>query len=334
MYEYILIIITFFILVVAFLMLNRKKVLLSKAQLEEELKLQTKDLEEKKEFLDLVFNSLPFIAVISDGERILNVNKKVIDFFGFKDSKELLENHKCLCEFFIQKDGFIQKDINGTNWIDYIYKNPGDYKALIEKDNKNHIFNIEIKRFKQNRQKIYLVVLSDVTNREKQLSRIKYRMEHDNMTGIFNRLKFDEVLAFEIDSVNRTKIPLSIAILDLDHFKRVNDTYGHLIGDEVLVMITKYIESHKRKTDIFARWGGEEFVLLLINTNLKNAETFLNNLREDIAKLSHKKAGSVTCSFGLTQFKEKDTAKDILKRCDDALYEAKNTGRNKVSVLA
>jgi len=163
-----------------------------------------------------------------------------------------------------------------------------------------------------------------------ELANVAYR---DTLTKVFNRLKFDELAENEFLSAEKFELPLSIAIIDIDHFKKFNDNFGHLIGDEVLVMMAQYVNNSLRNTDIFARWGGEEFVILFKNTNVEDAKIVSEKLREGISKLEHKVAGNITASFGLTQYKKGDILEKMFKRCDDALYKAKNQGRNMVEIL-
>ena len=136
----------------------------------------------------------------------------------------------------------------------------------------------------------------------------------------------------ELKRVGRYKNNLSIAILDIDHFKNFNDTYGHLIGDEVLIMLAKNINNIIRDTDTFARWGGEEFVILFPNTDINEAKIICEKLKDRVSKLKHEEAGNITVSFGVTQYKQNDTLETIFKRCDDALYDSKANGRNQVSL--
>ncbi len=124
-----------------------------------------------------------------------------------------------------------------------------------------------------------------------------------------------------------------MAIIDIDKFKDFNDTYGHLIGDEVLIMMAQSVNDSVRGTDTFARWGGEEFLILFKDTSIENAKMVSEKLRNKIEKLQHPTAGSITASFGLTQYIDGDTTKSMFKRCDDALYKAKEDGRNRVEVL-
>ncbi|NQY93921.1 MAG: diguanylate cyclase, partial [Campylobacteraceae bacterium] len=179
---------------------------------------------------------------------------------------------------------------------------------------------------------IYLISLTDITKMTIEKVNIEQKAYYDGLTGVYNRNKLNEFFAQELLRVERYKRNLSVAIIDIDHFKNFNDTYGHLVGDEVLIMMAQKVEQKVRKTDMFARWGGEEFVIVFVETKLEDAVATSNNIREHIEKLSHKTAGGVTASFGLTQYKDGDTLETLFKRCDDALYVAKENGRNRVEV--
>lgn len=165
--------------------------------------------------------------------------------------------------------------------------------------------------------------------REKFLSDMAYK---DNLTKIYNRNKFNEIVDIEFKRDKRYHRIFSVGIIDIDHFKSFNDTYGHLIGDEVLIMLARCLESNVRSTDTYARWGGEEFVLLFPETDANGAYVAAENLRKSIEQLCHETAGGVTASFGITQYQDGDTIQSMFKRCDDALYDAKDAGRNRVCI--
>lgn len=154
----------------------------------------------------------------------------------------------------------------------------------------------------------------------------------DPLTGIFNRRRFDEVLEIEIERAGRHKRKFSLIMFDIDHFKKVNDAFGHKTGDNVLRTITQIISRRMRLTDTFARWGGEEFMILVIETHVEGAKVFAERLREEIEKCCFDIDKKITCSFGVAGFNETDDTEAIIKRVDEALYEAKNSGRNKVCI--
>ena len=153
----------------------------------------------------------------------------------------------------------------------------------------------------------------------------------DKLTGIYNRHKFEELFSLEAERTRRFASPLSLILLDIDHFKSVNDTYGHDVGDDVLKHLTSTIKSNIRQIDIFARWGGEEFLILSPGTNLTEVKIFAEKLRLAIEKTSFPRVNNITASIGLSEFEVNDTFSDLFKRADKALYFAKNNGRNQVS---
>ena len=166
------------------------------------------------------------------------------------------------------------------------------------------------------------------------LRREKILASTDSLTKIYNRLKFDILLEQKIKVTKRYKEPLSIIFFDIDHFKKINDTYGHKIGDIVLIDVSKIVKKEIRVSDVFARWGGEEFILYLPKTDISGAKEMANKLNYRIAKYRFEDIDkSITCSFGVTSFKENDTQDSLILRADDAMYNAKNQGRNRVEVL-
>jgi diguanylate cyclase (GGDEF)-like protein len=152
----------------------------------------------------------------------------------------------------------------------------------------------------------------------------------DSLTGIYNRAKFNEELKYWIDYCSKYENPLSLVMIDIDNFKRVNDDFGHLIGDSVIQNIASIIKKAIRNTDIFARWGGEEFVILLPNTDIQQAMEMADRMRICIQENKYDKAENITCSFGLAALRKNEKAESLLQRVDKLLYEAKNFGKNAV----
>lgn len=152
----------------------------------------------------------------------------------------------------------------------------------------------------------------------------------DQLTQLFNRIKIEAVFNDEIQRAGRYHTLFSIIMLDIDHFKHVNDTYGHDIGDKTLVDVAKILKQNSRTTDVVGRWGGEEFMIILPQTNANEAYEHAQKLREKIEQHNFEVVGRKTSSFGVSSFIDGDTSKTIVKRADDALYEAKKSGRNRV----
>ncbi len=161
-----------------------------------------------------------------------------------------------------------------------------------------------------------------------ELEKIAY---YDPLTQIYNRNKFYELVAREMEFVNHHKQALAVIIFDIDYFKKINDTYGHAIGDEVLVELTRVVSGEIRSTDIFARWGGEEFVILAPQTTLEGAYHLAEKVRSVVAEYTFSsKELKVTCSFGVTSVRYFENIDNALGRADGFLYEAKREGRNRV----
>lgn len=200
----------------------------------------------------------------------------------------------------------------------------------------------------------YIAIRHDITELEEtkqQLRNINKAMKHkvdelysmtntleqkaykDNLTGINNRENFEDLFSIEIANAKQNNLFLSLIIFDVDHFKLVNDTYGHQAGDIILIDLVKLIADNIKNGDVFARWGGEEFVILTPSTEIIGATNLAENLRKLIQ--SHPFGyveNEITLSFGVAQLCEDDTKKTLFEKADGALYEAKKNGRNRVEV--
>jgi diguanylate cyclase (GGDEF)-like protein/PAS domain S-box-containing protein len=173
----------------------------------------------------------------------------------------------------------------------------------------------------------------DITDRMLLEEKLTEMAMKDKLTNIYNRHKFDELLNEEYERFKRHQRTLSLVMLDIDHFKRVNDTYGHDVGDLVLVEFCNLIKNCIRKLDKFARWGGEEFMILCPEAKEEDVIKLAQKIRILIENHQFETVGTVTVSAGVTTLNEKDDIKIVLKRLDKALYQAKSNGRNCVVQL-
>ena len=154
----------------------------------------------------------------------------------------------------------------------------------------------------------------------------------DGLTGIYNRIKFNDVLTNEIARAERYDSVLTLILLDIDHFKSINDSYGHSAGDQVLKRLAQLVSSSIRETDTFARWGGEEFVLSAPGIISSEATQFVDRIRQKIEECDFQIPPRVTASFGVSFLHQGDTVSTLTNRADVALYRAKERGRNRVEI--
>ena len=154
----------------------------------------------------------------------------------------------------------------------------------------------------------------------------------DTLTKLWNRRFIEDRLAHEISMAGRYGHPVSLLMFDIDHFKVVNDTYGHVAGDRVLVALSDLTRRLIRATDYPCRWGGEEFMILMPNTTSTETMSVAEKLRQSIAQLHIPEVGTVTASFGAATYRPNESIDDWINRADTALYEAKHGGRNTVRV--
>jgi diguanylate cyclase (GGDEF)-like protein len=163
---------------------------------------------------------------------------------------------------------------------------------------------------------------------------LRFQATTDYLTGLSNRLKFNQALAAEMSRSTRCKTPLSLVLYDVDNFKAVNDTYGHQTGDKALIQLSRFVPSLLRDTDLLARWGGEEFVILIPGSDGGMAYQAAEKLRKAIEQVRFDEIGGVTCSFGVAQYEYGEAAETLISRADGALYRSKLNGRNRVELAS
>ena len=180
-------------------------------------------------------------------------------------------------------------------------------------------------RFEGHRRVGFVSVMTDITDRKK----LEAMNKRDGLTGAYNRFHADAVLAQECYRAQRYQIPVSLIFIDIDHFKSINDEFGHLKGDETLIAMARVVSENLREADMLARWGGEEFVVLLPSTRLEEAVQVAEKLR--LALIAGTTPVPLTASFGVACHSGEDVSpQDLIDQADKALYKAKNAGRNRV----
>jgi len=188
----------------------------------------------------------------------------------------------------------------------------------------------EFEQTKQQLRTLNLAMKNKVDELYSMTAELEEQASTDTLTGIINRAKFEQFFELEVSKAKLNNNILSMILMDIDHFKNINDTFGHNIGDDVLKEISNLIKAKLKRVDLFARWGGEEFVILLPGTKLEGAGILAEKLRVAIEENTFATVGNITASFGIASYCESDSKMDFFNKTDDALYKAKKTGRNKI----
>ncbi|MCL4322155.1 MAG: diguanylate cyclase [Deltaproteobacteria bacterium] len=296
-------------------------------------------LKESRELFMSVVNSMNEGVFIND-TKILYANPAAVECFGYPE-KELYDMY--VWDLFGEKDkpiikANIERRLKGEQfYFEYTFHTftkKGEEKYILF-----HVQTIVYQgRF------VALAIFFDITakvlsERESEKEKLYFQelSETDHLTGIFNRRKLEKSLGEYVKLALRYNRPLSLIMFDIDHFKAMNDSYGHQIGDNVLIELANLVKNNLRETDFFARFGGEEFIILMPETDLAYAKAKAESLRRLIEKNIFKYIYRLTCSFGVVEYGEKDNlgnTQDIIgsliKRVDNALYRAKENGRNRV----
>ena len=304
--------------------------------LEMEVLKQTREIQSTKKLLQEVLDTDRSFMMVSDSQKLIFGNKTMLDFFNVKTIEEFLEKYQHLSNFFIENEGdeYLCATMNGEHWIPYLHREQEnkDIKVLMYKDEGVRCFRPHLKEFKIDNENLNVIIFNDVTDELEKINSLEKKASTDALTNLFNRGKFSDVLFKEIELAKSTYSPLSLIFLDIDHFKVVNDTYGHDAGDIVLVELAKILENTVREGDFVARWGGEEFVITLQVTKAKNAQILAEKIRKNVQEYNFTEGGKQTISLGVTEYKQGESEDNFIKRVDEALYEAKQTGRNKTVI--
>jgi diguanylate cyclase (GGDEF)-like protein len=193
-----------------------------------------------------------------------------------------------------------------------------------------------LKQFAEMRNKLEALVDARTEELRQKTLELENQATHDKLTGLFNRRYVDDFLQLEIEKAKRYDRPFTIALADIDHFKRVNDSHSHAIGDRVLCRISDILTNRCRKTDVVARYGGEEFLLCFPDTNAQFAEQICSQIRTAVEKTDWSDIGEgirMTISFGIAEVGNDTRRTTILSDADMRLYQAKHKGRNRIVSL-
>ncbi len=289
-------------------------------------------IENENNIITLLFDLLPdYVYFIDNKQTIVRQNKNAQKRFDSKigekcymsifKNRHIHDEHKKLI-----KEG---KNVSGIKCnfclFEKALKNHTQYSKEFEDDGR--FYKVWWIPVNDNEYLHYFIDITDLKIIEQDLKELSVK---DHLTKIYNRRYFSEVLEMEIELHKRNKKQFSLIMYDIDHFKKINDTYGHNVGDDVLKAITDIVKGRIRTIDVFARWGGEEFLILLPDTNVLSASVLAEELRLMIENTEIIKGEKITASFGVTEFRSGDTFEIFINRVDKLMYQAKQSGRNKV----
>jgi len=291
-------------------------------QLEKKIAQETNKM---KRLQDVISQSVLYTTSDLNGN-ITSVSKAFEKFSGYRASYLIGKNHSILKDphtpvgFYTSMWG---KLLHDKTFVGEIRTQTKDKQLQWVKLTINPIFDEEGNKVG------YSSYRENITDKKK----LEYISIHDSLTGIHNRAYFQQELQKKISAAVRYNHSFGFVMLDIDHFKSVNDTYGHAVGDKVLQTMAQALSTHIREDDIFARWGGEEFIIIANGATMESLQGLIEKLQKEIANISFAPVPSVTASFGLTLYKSGDTIETIQKRADDALYQAKEKGRDRYEMI-
>lgn len=274
------------------------------------LEKQSKQLDEQKKQLDEIYKNIE-----SQKEKLSNAVLNV------KEKEEVVESLVNLQKKKEQEFEKAKKDLEFLNSQIQEQKNNLLLKEDIISEQKNAMGILAA---------LFIIILILGINGIRQNRLLKNLSQTDSLSGLYNRRFMNQKLEEEISKYKRYKTPFSLLLIDIDYFKKINDTYGHDKGDLIIKQISSLIQQNIRNTDISARWGGEEFLILAPNSDLNGALKLANNLKELIENAQFEVKQKITISAGVSVFEENLNQEKLLKLADNALYKAKGSGRNRV----
>lgn len=280
--------------------------------------------------LQTIIDAQKSLILTRSHDKILNVNRAFLEFFNVDSLETFLLNHRCINDFFAEDDPeYILESGKADQWINQILRQPlVQHKVKIYKNGEPHIFTIDAKVSRLHTLYRVVITLTDISEIEFERRNLIIDATTDPLTKAANRLKFDTLLHQQIELSNRYNHSFCIIMLDVDNFKAINDTYGHSTGDQVLETLARTVQKNIRKSDTLARWGGEEFAIILPHTKLVTGIKIAEKLRKKIEKTEEETLPHFTCSFGVSEYLRGQSVEAFMHDVDNKLYLAKQRGKN------
>ncbi len=301
-----------------------------------QITLLQREIDTTKSMFERSLDIFPAHVALVKEDTVTFINRKFLDFLGFESYDQMRHKNVSLDSYISELNGQAYHGQNGE-WLKSIINDPLDREPMVHMRDVRHpghmdrIFTLSYTEFHE--PGLFLVHLSDISDLQQERVELEGQANKDALTGAYRRRKFLEYLSIQEMYMATSGQAISLIMFDIDHFKRVNDTYGHDVGDSVLKTMCVLAEANIRTNDKLGRWGGEEFMILLVGADIKQAQGLAERLRSEIEHFAFAGVeGTCTASFGVGEWTAEETRSAFLKRIDKALYQAKKKGRNRVEL--
>ncbi len=296
-------------------------------------RLRQKAIEEKVDYYSKILDSLQEIVVITDGETLKYANKIFFKYFDeYENLEQFLQEHQCICDFFVKEEGFLAPLENGKRWTHYLIEHAGkNFLVKVQYKKREYIFQVKAEKIQKGE---YSVIFVDITQQYRQTHKLKNMAIKDPLTGLYNRTLLKEIVQTKIEEAKRERCDLLVALIDIDYFKKINDLYGHDVGDSVLKELASMIKKEFRRSDPVFRIGGEEFMVVFLTKSKERILELLEDLRKRVEnnRFDHLDR-KITISIGVAQYRQGDSFETLYKKSDIALYRSKEKGRNTITFI-
>ena len=295
---------------------------------------QKKEEKEAREKLQRFIDAQDSIVVLTDGKHIKFANQTFYEFFGYSDLASFEKEYDCICDRFIEDDVFFhlaKVKPDEATWIESLLNLTGRQRivSMQNAESTPYAFSVSISQYDE---QSYVVSFTDISDTMIEKLQLKQQTLVDELTGAYNRVYFNQSVDYVVHRHCQNNFTTCVIFFDIDHFKQVNDTYGHDVGDDVLKKVVSLVQRYTRDDDKLIRWGGEEFVILTSCESMEGAYKNAEHIRSVIEQNDFRPVEKVTCSFGCALYDGHSDIRQTVKKADDALYEAKKSGRNRVVV--
>jgi len=290
-------------------------------------------IEAEREQLQSLIDLQKNIVILSEGGSMKFANRFFYETFKYRSLEQFLESHACICELFVRDERYFHlgKVPEGRHWLETLVDIPATKRIvkMVDGSGTPRIYTVSVNPAGGNR---YIAAFTDISLTISNQAKLEQLASRDKLTGAYNREFLDAHFAQICHAADIQQKLLGVIMVDLDHFKRINDSYGHNRGDVVLERFVAALRQAIRQEDFVIRWGGEEFLLMMMVDSLESAVSIAEGVRMRIETEAFEEAGQITASFGVTLYREGESLTQTVARTDKALYKAKASGRNAVFV--